>query len=160
MSFLIPAALGALGPGGPQAQQGMLNRVLTSIVVATYPQLSVTAPYMAKSLAQIDFDEDGVDQIGTATGIVNSPMPYVMSTIQVNLLRSQGIAAAYIAQWQANAILGDVTVYPDSTVFPAIKLVNCSLLRPSPGPYDGQDPTVKVTIKGVYYTNAVMWAGA
>lgn len=143
----------------PLTQQGLLNRVLTSVVVTSFPQLSVTAPYMAKSLAQIDFDEDGVDQIGTATGIVNSPMPYVMSTVQINLLRSQSVAKAYLAQWQTNAILGSVTVYPDSTVFPSITLANCSLLRPSPGPYDGQDPTVKITIKGVYYINTALWAG-
>ena len=141
----------------PRIVQGLLNRVLTAVVVTDFPQLSVTAPYMAKSLAQLDFDEDAVDQIGTATGIVNSPAPYVMATVTVNLLRSQGIAAAYLTQWQLNAILGSVTVYPDSTIFPPITLVNCSLLRPAPGPYDGQDPTVKATIKGVYYVNAAMW---
>src|ERR1700677_96176 len=142
----------------PQTIQGILNRVITSVVVTSFPQLSLTAPFMAKSMAQLDFDEDAVDQIGTATGIVNSPQPYVLATLTANLLRSQGIAAAYIAQWQQQAILGSVTVYPDSHVFPPITLVNCSLLRPTPGPYDGQDPTVKATIKGVFYTNAIMWS--
>jgi hypothetical protein len=143
----------------PMVRQGLLNRVLTSVVVTNYPQLSVTASFMAKSLAQLDFDEDAVDQIGTATGIVNSPQPYVMSSVVINLLRSQSVAAAYIAQWQQQAYIGSITAYPDSTVFTPITLVNCSIMRIAPGPFDGQDPTVKATIKGVYYTNNVMWSG-
>jgi hypothetical protein len=157
MSFLVPGVLGALGPGGSQVQQGMLNRLITSVVVTSYPQLTVTAPYLAPGMTEIDFDEDGVDQLPTAVGIVNSPAPYVMATIMLNLNRAQPVAAAYIAQWQANAVLGSVTIYSDSTVFPAISLSNCSLMRPTPGPYTGKDITVKCTIKGVYYVNAALW---
>lgn len=143
----------------PLVQQGLLNRILTSVVVAGFPQLSVTASNMTKSLASLEFDDDGVDQIGTATGIVNSPKPYVMATVMLNILRSQTVAAAYLAQWQLNAFLGTVNVFSDSTTFPAISLAQCSIMRPDPGTFDGQDPTVKVTLKGIYYINSSLWTG-
>lgn len=145
--------------GNPLTAQGLLNRVLTNVVIPSFPQLSVTAPFMAKSLAQLTFDAPAVDQIGTATGIVNSPAPYVMGQLVVNILRSQSVAELYYAQWQINAVIGTVQAYPDSTVLPPFTLANCSILDVDPGAFDGQDPTTKVTIKGVYYVNADLWAG-
>lgn len=145
--------------GNPQVSQGLLNRVLTNVVVTQFPQLSVTAPYMSKSLAQLTFDAPAVDQIATATGIVNSPAPYVMGQLVVNVMRSQSVAALYYAQWQSNAVIGSVTAYPDSTELGPFTLQNCSILDVDPGAFDGQDPTTKVTIKGVYYVNASLWAG-
>jgi len=142
----------------PLANQGMLNRVLTNVIVTNYPQLSVTAPFMSKSLAVLTFEGTAVDQIGTATGLVNSPVPYIMAQVVVNLLRSQPIAAAYFAQWQAKAVLGPIVVYPDSTVLGPFSLVNCSLTEIDPGAFDGQDPSCKATIKGIYYLNAALWS--
>jgi hypothetical protein len=142
----------------PLTQQGLLNRVLTNVVVTSYPQLSVTAPFMSKSLAHLTFEGAAVDQIGTATGVVNSPMPYVLGQVVINLLRSQPIAALYFAQWQAKAVLGTVIVYPDSTALGPFTLSNCSLLDLDPGAFDGQDATTKATLKGVYYVNASLWS--
>jgi len=144
--------------GNPLIQQGQLNRVLTHVIVPSFPQLTVTAPYMSKSLAVLTFDGPFVDQIGTATGVVNSPMPYVMAQIVVNLLRSQSVSALWIAQAQLQSVIGSIVAYPDSTVFPPITLANCSLIEIDPGAFDGVDPTVKMTVKGVYYTNSSMWS--
>lgn len=145
--------------GNPLTQQGLLNRVLTNVVFASFPQLNVSAPFMSKSLAQVTFDESAVDQIGTATGIVNSPKPYVMGQLVINVLRSQPVAALYVTQWESQAVVGSVTAYPDSNTFPPIIFANASILDIDPGAYDGQDPTTKVTIKGVFYTNAALWLG-
>ncbi len=142
----------------PLTQQGLLNRVLTHVVVPGFPQLSVTASFMSKSLAQLTFDGPAVDQIGTATGVVNSPMPYVMAALTVNLLRSQVLSTLYYAQWQSNAVIGAVTVYPDSTVLGPFTLANCSILDIDPGAFDGNDPTTKVSIKGIYFTNSKLWS--
>lgn len=146
--------------GNPLVQQGILNRVLTNVIVTSLPQLSVTAPFLSKSLVQLTFDEAAVDQIGTATGLVNSPKPYVMAQVVVNLLRSQYVAALYLEQWQLNAVIGTVKVGSDSTLFPDIPISNCSIDSIDPGAFDGQDPTTKVTIKGVFYTNSELWIGS
>jgi hypothetical protein len=141
----------------PIPAQGNLNRVITHIVVTDFPGLSVTAPYMSKEMAIFSWEEDFTDQIGTATGIVNSPAPYVMGQIVVNLLRSQSLSNLWIAQAQVNSYLGSITAYSDSTAFTPLALTNASILRMDPGPFDGTNPTVKATIKGTFYLNSVLW---
>jgi hypothetical protein len=143
----------------PFIQQGVLNKVLPHVVVTLIPALSVTAPYMAKSQVMVTFDGDYTIQEGTATGIVNSPQPYVTATIVVSLLRSQYLAGLWLTQTQVGSVLGPVTIYPDSTAFPEVIIQNCSITGLDPGAYDGNDPTVKVTIKGIYPTNAGLWGG-
>jgi hypothetical protein len=142
----------------PLTVQGNLNRVATHIVVAAYPYLNANASYLGKSLAVCTFEPPFTDQIETATGIVNSPKPFVMSTIVISLLRSQSLAAAWLGQVQANSYLGAVTAFPDSSVFPAIALTNASITELDPGAFDGMDPVTKVTVKGTFLLNASLWA--
>jgi hypothetical protein len=144
----------------PQTIQGYLNRILTSVYVTDHPQLNVTASFMSKALSQLTFDDDSVDQIGTATGLVNSPKPYIMAQLVVNILRSQVLPALYYTQMQLLAPIGTVTVYTDSTNLPPFVMQNCSILHVDPGAFDGTDPTTKVTIKGIYLTNNQLWTGA
>ncbi|MHB8406242.1 MAG: hypothetical protein ACYDCJ_12545 [Gammaproteobacteria bacterium] len=143
----------------PLAYQGLLNRVLTHVVVTNFQGLNVTASFMSRALTSLTLEGDFTRQEPTATGIVNSPEPFVMGQLVVSILRSQSLASAWLAQMQSSTILGDVVTYSDSTVFPAITLRNCSLISIDPGPYDGQDPTTKITIKGVLPINASLWAG-
>lgn len=147
------------GTTNPLIQQGTLNRLLTHVVCASLPQLNVSAEYMGKSQATYTFEETPVVQIGTATGIVNSPEPYVMGRITVSLLRTQGLAAAWLTQWQTQAIIGTVSGYPDSTVFPAITISNASITEFDPGVMDGNDPIVRLTLRGVAYPNSTLWLG-
>ena len=144
----------------PITTQGNLNRVLTHVVVPGAPQLSVTAPFMAKTMASVTFDGPFVDQIPTATGVVNSPAPYVMGQVVFNILRSQAIAAEWIARLQLQSTLGAITIFSDSTVFPELVLENASVIDVTPGAFDGTDPTTQITVKGVFLINAALWAGA
>jgi len=142
----------------PLTAQGLLNRVRTHIVVPGNTSLNATAAYMGKSQAVLTFEGPFVQQPETATGIVNSPQPYVMAQIVLSLLRSQALAALWIAQAQSDSTLGNVVAYSDSANFPSVTLANCSITEVDPGAFDGVDPTTKVTIKGVFYTNSSMWA--
>ena len=142
----------------PLAVQGNLNRVATHVVVTSYPALTVTVGYMGKSQAQLTFEGAAVNQIGTATGIINSPEPYLFGTLVISLLRTQSLANLWIIQMQQNATVGTVVAYPDATTFSPLSLTNCSIQGFDPGAYDGQDPVTKVTLKGTFYVNASMWA--
>jgi len=143
----------------PLTIQGNLNRVATHIVVTSYPTLNVSAGYMGKTQAVLTFEGPFVEQIETATGVVNSPKPFVQAQLVISLLRSQALGNAWIAQSQVNSTLGTVVTYPDSTVFQPISLSNCSIQDIDPGAYDGVDPIAKVTLKGTFYINSSMWAG-
>ena len=142
----------------PLTAQGILNKVRTHIVVPGNVALNATASNMAKSQAVLTFEGPFVMQEETATGIVNSPQPFVMAQIVLSLLRSQALAGLWIAQAQTASILGNVVAYPDSANFPAVTLENCSITDIDPGAFDGVDPATKITIKGVYRTNSIMWA--
>jgi hypothetical protein len=144
----------------PNIAQGLLNRVRTHIVVPGNTSLNATASYMGKSQAVLTFEGPFVSQIETATGIVNSPMPFVMAQLVISLLRTQALAALWVAQAQTASVLGNVVAYPDSANFPAVTLTNCSITEIEPGAFDGVDPVTKITVKGVFNTNSIMWASS
>ncbi len=141
----------------PIVQQGTLNRVRASVVVPSYTNLNIDSSHMSRKFVTVTFDEDFVDQPMTATGIVNSPAPYVMATISVGILRTQSLSASWFTQAQTQSVLGRITVHPDTTTFPQITAYNCSILRLEPGAQDGTDPTVDLTIRGIFYPNSDLW---
>jgi hypothetical protein len=142
----------------PYLVAGPLNRVRCSVVVTSTPTLNITSQFMGKSFAHIELEGDFVQQIETATGVVNSPEPYVMATITVGLLRSQPLAAAWLAQVQNTGVLGDVTIHSDTSAFPAITLNDTSVRSLNPGAYDGTDPVVRLTLRGTFNINSDLWS--
>jgi hypothetical protein len=142
----------------PIISQGTLNRLLTQITFGSYPALNIASYNMGKSFATLSFSDPFTTQIDTATGIVNSPEPYVKATISVGILRTQSLAAAWLAQVASNSIIGSATAYSDTVTFPAITLNNVSILGLDPGAYDGNTPVTQLTLTGLYYPNASLWA--
>ena len=139
-------------------QQGTLNRLLTQLAFSSYPALNVTSGYMTKRFVTCTFEGAEVTQQETGTGIVNSPEPYLMANFSFGLLRNQARANAWLNQVQLYSVLGTVTGYSDSAALQTITLDNASVVAFDPGGWDGMDPTVNVTIRGVYYINNSIWA--
>lgn len=141
----------------PLVAQGTLNRLRCSVVVASTPSLNVTAPYMGQSFASVSFQEPFADLLPTGTGAVTSPEPYVFGTITVGLLKTQALADAWVTQAQSQSAIGQITIHPDSQSYPATTLDNCVIQSIEPGAFDGKDPVVRVTLRGVYYLNSDLW---
>ena len=141
----------------PLVQQGTLNRLRCSVVVPNESTLNITASYMGTSFASVNFSEPFAELIGTATGGVTSPEPYVFGTITVGVLKTQALSAAWVSQSQTQSAIGPVTIYPDSAAYPATTLDNCVIQSIEPGAYDGKDPVVKVALRGIYYLNNELW---
>ncbi|MDR3445980.1 hypothetical protein [Dyella sp.] len=141
----------------PLVQQGTLNRVRTSVVLPNFTNLNVTAPYMGKSMARLAFEGPFGELIGTATGGVTSPEPYVMATLSIALLRTQALASQWLEQCQVLSNVGPVTTYSDSAAFDAITLDNCVVTTVDPGAWDGTDPVVRYTLRGIFYVNNDLW---
>ena len=140
--------------------QGVLNRLRCNIVVPDFPGLSITAPYMGKNLARVAFSGKFVTKEPTATGYVNSPEPYVLATISVELLRPQALASAWIAQAQLYGIIGPVTIYSDASTFPALTSYETSIGDFDPGAFNGMDPVVRLSLEGKFPANSQLWAMA
>ena len=141
----------------PGIVQGNLNRAAVHIVVTSNTNLTLTASDMAKGQAHLTYDGDTITQIGTATGVVNSPEPWLPTTLTVNILRTQPVANAWQLQMLNNCVIGTVEAYSDSTSYAPTIIQNCALML-DPGQWDGTDPVVKITLKGQIQINASMWA--
>lgn len=142
----------------PMIVQGTLNRVLASVIVPSIPTLNITSSNMGKNLLSMEFDEDFTAQIGTATGVVNSPAPYVMSTVNISLLRSQSLSDAWINQSVSTAIIGQIIIVSDTSTFSKKTLNNTSIIKITPGRMDGTDPIVELHLRGVFYLNNNLWS--
>ena len=142
----------------PIVPQGTLNKVRCSIVVPGISGLNITAPYMGRNFATISFDGDFSRLIGTGTGGVTSPEPYVEATISVGILRTQALASAWRTQWESSAALGSISIYSDTAAFAEFDLDTCTITHFDPNAFDGMDPVSHLTIKGIYYINNSMWS--
>lgn len=141
----------------PQIPQGNLNRVRVHLVFPSYPALNIASSYMGQSFASINFEGPFVEQIATATGIINSPEPYVMMNVNVGIIRTNPLAAAWLTQMLATSIIGNAVVHSDTSAFPAITAVNTSVREYDPGAFDGKDGVLKLSLRGVFYTNSQLW---
>ncbi len=144
-----------------KVSQGTLNLIRSSLVVPSYTNLSITPEYMDKEMLGIQFDDDGTLQYDTATGIVNSPQPYVKATVTCTILKTQGLSALWFEQFQSQTVLGTVIVHPDddpSTGWPVIRVHSTALLRPQPGKFNGTDPGVVLTMTGKVNANSSLFS--
>lgn len=142
----------------PMIQQGTLNRIRTQVVVPNFTNLNVSASYMGKSMAKLALEGNFTQQEETATGVVNSPNPFVMATITMGLLRTQALSSAWLAQGQSLSAIGPAVAYSDSAAYPPAYLDNASIYSYDPGAFDGSDPVVRVVLRGVFYLNNNLWA--
>ncbi|MHB8914737.1 MAG: hypothetical protein ACYC4K_02870 [Thiobacillus sp.] len=141
----------------PMVAQGTLNRLKASVTFPNLSGLNITSPYMSKHFVTVSFDGDFDNLIETATGGVTSPEPYVMATVSVGILRTQALASQWLVQAQAISDIGEMSVFSDTAAFPEIDLHNAILKHFDTGTYDGTDPVVKLTFKGIFYANNNLW---
>lgn len=137
---------------------GSLNRALTHITFASFPSLNIGPQNMGKSFARINFEGDFNHQAEVAVGVVTSPEPYVMGVVNVGVLRTQALGAAWLTQILATTTLGTMTLYSDSVAFPSITISTTVVKSFDPDAYDGMDPTIKMVLRGVFYPNSNMFS--
>jgi len=141
----------------PMISPGVLNRVRASAKFTQHPELNVSASYLAKEGVELVFQGTLVEPLPAMTGVVQSPQPYIQVQAKVHLLRSQALGAQYKAQWEVDALLGDVRLYTDSSVFGEFDMTNSAITNVGDMTFSGGDPGVVITITGTYYVNSSMW---
>ena len=140
--------------------QGSLNRLRGSVVFAEHPELGVTTPFLAKEAISLAFEGDAAQLIGTLTGGVQSPEPYMMATVEIHLLKTLALANAFKAQIETNTNIGSVNIIGDAETMENWQLENCVLISQAPGPFDGNNPTFTIRLRGIYYVNSDLWASS
>jgi hypothetical protein len=141
----------------PQQAIGSLNRLIGSVHVNQYPNLNVTAPFLGREGISIGFDGDAIRFIDAMTGMVTSPEPYVAATTTIHLLKTQGLSAAWKAQWYQDARIGPITVWSDTTTLGPFDFNNCGIMRVETLRFNGEDAGFVVSIRGTLYINSQMW---
>lgn len=142
----------------PLIPQGTVNRLVSSLTWENFPELNVTPPYLSREMMRFARDGNAVTFIPTATGQATSPEPYLMVTITMVLLKTQGLAAAYEAQLQSNATLGECTIRPDVTEgIGAFDITNCAIETVGELTFDGSSAGYPITIRGSMPINNDLW---
>ena len=145
-------------PGNPQIAQGTLNRVRGSVIVTNFPQLNVTAPILGQAGISLNPEGEITGYIPTLAGAVTSPNPVQMCRVTIHMLKTQGLSAAWEAQLQTLSAIGDVTVVPDTSVYPNYYLVNCAITGIAEMPMNGTDAGYVVTVAGYREINNSLWS--
>lgn len=143
----------------PLIDQGTLNRLIASVVWDNNPGLNVTAPYLGKEGIRLALEGETTTFINTMTGAVTSPEPYQTTSLTINLLKTQNLAAVYKAQMELLATIGQCTIYPDATTLPTYSLINCAIQSVRELNFSGEDAGWVVNIKGYYLCNSALWGG-
>jgi hypothetical protein len=146
------------GSGNPLIAQGVLNRVRGSFVLANFPALNVTAPYLDKEGINLRLEGEMSMQHGTMSGLVQSPEPYIPVSVVVALLKTQSLSDTYKAQFETNAVVGPGTVWPDvSTGLSQFNLHNLSIQSVGDLLFNGTTPIFALTMRGFYVVNNSLW---
>lgn len=143
----------------PLVAQGVLNRLRASVTIGQVPTLNVTAPYLGKDGIRLALDGEAVGYRETMTGAVTSPEPYQMATVTIHLLKSQQLADLYKQRMEVNALIGAITVRPDTNILGAYDIINCSIQSVRELNFSGADPEMAVVIRGYYLINDQLWTG-
>lgn len=143
----------------PNIPQGTLTRLRAGLLWNDIPNLNVTPAFLGKAGIEIGFEGNFTTQIETMTGIVQSAEPFVQVSVTINLLRTQALAAAYMAQANLNTVFGDCTVRPDVgpgalQPFPLYNMAWQSLRALS---LAGQDPGFVIAMHGYMNINSGLW---
>lgn len=141
----------------PQIPQGVLNRLRGSLGVIDFPELNVTAPFLGTEGMSFAPEGQATGQIPTLTGIVNSPEPYVMGSIVIHLLRTQGLAAQYKQRMELDTQLGDVIVTLDAAPIGTFYIHNTSIESVANMQINGKDAGFALTLKGYWQLNSALW---
>ena len=136
-----------------------LNRTSGAATFYTFPQLSIVAANLGKGGITLSLDEDLVDIHQGMTRTKNSPKAYVMATLTIDLMKDIGVTNLWQSQWLIDSQLGDGIVYPDSKALSPITFENGAIKKIEAMPFNGEDPTVKITIGGFVAVNALLFTG-
>jgi len=141
----------------PLVQQGTLNRLLTTLQLVQFPELNITAPYLAKQSMVLSFEGDATKVIDTLTGTVTSPEPFLHVRIRAHLLRTNFLSELYKEQLESSTLLGDGIAYTDSTSLSVFQFSNLAIMGLGEIANAGEDPSFVVNIAGYYNINASLW---
>lgn len=133
--------------------QGTLNRLQASVVMASYPALNVVSGYLGTEGIRVAFDTNATDLLNTMTGMVSSPTPYQACTLTMSIVKSTPLSDLFKQQFESTTLIGLVTVWPDATQLSPFNLENMALENVREMLFNGTEPVIVITMRGYYRVN-------
>jgi hypothetical protein len=143
--------------GNALQQQGVLNRLRSSIVFDDFTELNITAPFLGEEGINLSLEGDVTENLATMTGTVTSPAPYQMATVEIHLLKSQSFADQWKQQIESNSVLGDFTIFGDASTLGNYQILNGNIASAGPGRLNGKSVDFVVTLRGYYSVNSSLY---
>ena len=136
---------------------GTINKLLTSVIFQSNPQLNITADLTTPAMVRFRTEGEASKAIPLTTSSLPSPQPYQTAVLTCSLVRSQGIAQIWESQRQTNSLIGSLLGYPDTTGLFAYLVTNCSIMNVEDQAWDGETGAYVVSIRGTYQINSALY---
>ena len=141
----------------PNIPQGTLNRLIGSLAFTDNTSYNITAPYLGSEAISLNPGGPVTTMLGTLTGAVQSPEPYMLVGIAVHLIRAQILANQFKALIETNAFLGNAVLRSDTPLMQPFDFTNCAVTEVRPYAITGRDAGFMITISGIWYINNSLW---
>jgi hypothetical protein len=138
-------------------QPGNLNRLRANVLVPSNSALNITKAYLGIPGIRISPQNPTAEALRTMTGTAISEEPYQIVTVTAAIVKSIGLSAAYIAQLQQTATIGDITVSGDTSVLPLFTFNNAVITNWSELLFNGTQADFNIEFQGIYYINNDLW---
>lgn len=142
----------------PNIPQGTLNRVRGNVQIPGFPGLNVTASFLGEGGFAMTPTGPVTTMINTMTGRVPSPEVFQPYNIEIHLVKSMSLAAAWEAQRVSLSVIGSILVYTDSMTLPAYAFQQVAIENIGALTENGKSVEYMVTLTGTYIINNQLWA--
>lgn len=143
----------------PIVPQGALNRLRGSVTFDNLPQLNITAPFLGEEGINLTLEGEINTNVGTMTGTVQSPAPYQMALVEVQLLKTQTFADLFKQQLELDSNVGSFTVRPDAPQLSPYIIFNGNIVSAAPGRLNGKEVGFVIGLRGFYLVNSSLYNG-
>ncbi|MCX7898481.1 MAG: hypothetical protein N2444_00060 [Methylocystis sp.] len=141
----------------PNVNQGVLNRLIASVIIPGRPNLNITPPFLLPEGIQTAMQGQSTTNLPTMTGVCPSQEPYMIARSTVHLIKAQALADAWKTQMELDSYLGDVIVRPDSKTLSPFAIGNASIVSVDALNFGGRDAGFVINIEGVWIINQNAW---
>jgi hypothetical protein len=132
---------------------GVLNRLRASVTYNDHPELNVTSSFLTTEGIRLALEGNAADLLPAMVSLVSSPAPYLSASITMSLVRSSTLAQIYKLQIEDTALVGLVTIWPDTDVLTPFVINNVALESVREMAMAGMEAAMVVTARGYYNVN-------
>ncbi len=128
--------------------KGFLNRAAVSLRVINDASLNIGADQLGEEMITFAPQGRASDMLPTATGLVASPVPYMVISISFKLVKTSTVCQLYLDKLGSRTFFGDIEITPDASSLDKVTIKNVMLATVESVAFSGKDPAIGFTLEG------------